>query len=152
MVMFADEEACSALARRFNAPVFGMCCEGISSTYAFSFFNPDLQRSFLVGDGEVSADHGTPLPEEAGIDLAELFETDVLDIMERLGFPFEDLEQATDFDVWELVFEVGEDLDLPQIPPPLPAPPPQPIAPPQGTAHYPSVRIKPKKPWWNFWS
>ena len=151
LVMFSDEEACSALARRFAAPVFCMCCEGISSTYALMFFNPDLQRSFMLVDGEVTDDRGAPLPEESGIDLAELFETDVLDIMQRLGFPFDALESATDFDVWNLVFEASEDLDLSQTPPPLPSTPPQTITPPRGTAHYPSVRIQPKKPWWKIW-
>lgn len=151
MVMFVDEEACSALARRFDAPVFGMCCEGVSATYAFTFFNPDLQRSFLLSDGEVTEDRGAPLPEESGINLVELFDTDVLDIMQRLGFPYDALERATDFDVWELAFEAGENLDLPEDPPPLPAPLPQPTAPPRGTAHYPSVSIKPKKPWWKIW-
>jgi hypothetical protein len=151
MVMFSDEEACSAVARRFDAPVFGMCCEGISATYAFTFFNPDLQRSLILGDGEVSDDRGAPLPEESGIDPAELFETDVLDIMQRLGFPFEALEDATAVDVWKVAFEVGEDLGPPPIPPPLPTPPAQPTAPPRGTAHFPSVSIKPKKPWWKIW-
>lgn len=152
MVMFVEEDACSALARRFEVPVFAITCEGISGTYAFSLFNPELRRAYMVVQGEVTDDRGAPLPEEAGIDLADLFEDDVLEIMHRLGLSYEDLERAVDIDVWELDGSVGEDLDLPQLAPPPPMAPQQ-----QTTARWQPVApqqpmgSKSKKPWWKFW-
>jgi len=122
MVMLTDEQACSAVSARIGQPLFGMVCEGASGSYAFSFFNPDLRRSLWSGEGQIQDQRGTPLPEEQGVDPADIFEDDVLLIMKRLGVDYAAIEAASPVIVWEL------DESHIQVPA-EPAP----------------------KPWWKFW-
>ena len=126
MLLMANEAACAALAARYRAPVFGMVCQGTSGTYAFSLYDPDLRRAYWIGDGEVFDNRGEPLPQEAGVDLASLFEDGVLEIMKRVGVDYAELEEAGAFEVWSL-----DESHL--IPPVEPAP------------------VKPKRPWWRIW-
>jgi hypothetical protein len=128
LVMVTEEEACARLASRTRAPVFSMICEGASGTYSFSLLDPDVRRAYMSVAGEVQDDRGAPLPEEAGIDLARIFEDDVLLVMERLGVPYAALELAPSFDVWTL----DESHMHPEIPRPGPS-----------QATY--------RPWWKLW-
>lgn len=130
MIMLTEEDACARLAAHTSQPVFGMVCEGASGTYAFNFFNPDLRRSLWSSDGQVHDQRGTPLPEEQGMDVTDIFETDVLEIMRRLGVDYGAIEHASPFTVWEL--------DESHIQ--VPAPPENPAPP-----------MRPSKPWWKLW-
>jgi hypothetical protein len=129
LLMAADADACARLSERFRAPVFAMICQGTSGTYAFSWHDADRRRRFWVSDGEVIEDDGDPIPEEDGINLAGLFEDDVLLIMERVGLRYTELESASGFDIWAL----DESHLVPATP--------QPAMPPQMNA----------KPWWKVW-
>lgn len=126
LIMVADAKACAELSARYGATVFGMVCQGTSGTYMFSLYDRDHRRTYWRSDGEVLEDHGPPLPEEAGIDLAELFEDDVLLIMERMGVPFGAIESAA-HDVWAL--------DESHM----------------GPASAPVAVEPPKRPWWKLW-
>lgn len=126
MLMMTKEAACAALAAQYRAPVFGMMCQGTSGTYAFSLYDPDLRRAYWIGDGEVFDNRGAPLPQEAGVDLASLFEDGVLEIMKRVGMDYRDLEKANAFEVWSL-----DESHL--IPSPTPG------------------LTKLKRPWWRIW-
>ena len=129
--MFSEDLPCTELATRLSQPVFGAVCEGTSATYGFSYFNPDRQRSFLVSDSEVLEDSGTPLEAEAGITISDLFEDDVLLIMQRVGVDYLSLERLSGF----LVVELDESH--------LTAATPPPVLPPAAPA--------PRKPWWKLW-
>jgi hypothetical protein len=127
MVMATEEAACSDLARKARAPVFTMLCEGASGSYAFSLYDPELKRAYFVVDGVVHDDRGVPIPEEVDLRMEELFEDDVLLIMERLGVPYRSLETIGSFTIWTLD-------ESHSAPTPLP----------EGTP-------VPKKPWWKPW-
>jgi hypothetical protein len=126
MVMATEEAACSELARKAHAPVFTMVCEGTSGSYSFSLYDPDLKRSYSVVDSVVHDDRGVPIPEEVDVRLEELFEDDVLLIMERLGVSYQSLEAIDSFTIWTL-----DESHLVPIPPPEAS-----VA---------------KKPWWKPW-
>lgn len=143
MVMISEEDAMTALARRYDAPVFGMICEGASASYAFSFFNPEPRRAYFVSDGEVGVDRGEPLPEEADIDVSSLFEDDVLEVMTRLGVPYSEIETAGSFDVWEL-----DESGLAEAEPPVSSPS-EPVRPANSAS--PASPAKPVRPWWRLW-
>lgn len=102
LILAAEEKICSSLAELLKVSIFGMLCEGISGSYGFWLYQPQLRRGYLRVDGTVEQDIGSPIPEEGGVDLAHLFEDDVLLIMRRLGVSFQELELVEDYEVWTL--------------------------------------------------
>lgn len=139
LVMITDKELCAATARQLNTEIFGVIAEGTSGSYAFWRYAPDLQRSYFTVAGEVETDSGTPLPQEQGLDLPNLFEDGVLLLMERMGLPWSALERCPSYDVWTL-----DESHMATAVPPAPAPPPSAGPPP------PPPPVQPR-PWWKFW-
>jgi hypothetical protein len=130
LIMFAEDVACTALASELGTAVFGAVCEGTSGSYGFSFFNPDRQRAYMVSDSEVQEDSGQPLQAETGINLAELFEDDVLEITKRMGMDYMALERHKEFFIVEL-----DESHLVST----------------GSAQEAQLPRPSKKSWWKFW-
>lgn len=131
MVMFADEASCSKVSSEFQTRIFGLICESTSGTYGFNFYNNQKVRDFLSVNGEVVEDFGIPMQEEAEFDKSQVFEADILKIMEEIGVDYNSLETVENF----IVKELDEDgnsaakLDIPN----------------------PTIIPQNRKPWWQFW-
>lgn len=97
LIAFQDDAALSRLASATGQPVLGWLCEGTSGTYALRWFAPELERDVTVSGGEVTLDEGQPLPEEAGVDWSRVWETELLQILERLGMPYDGLAGQRDY-------------------------------------------------------
>mgnify|MGYP001545905326 CR=1 FL=1 len=111
MVLMTETEACAALSAELKARVVGVVAEGVSASYGYHVFADGQQvRGFLRVDGELVDDHGAPLPEEAGIALQDVGESEVFDLLGRFGVDYDALEGETDFVLWPLTF-TGEDAD-----------------------------------------
>lgn len=87
MVMIANSESCERCAEQFDVQIFGCIAEGCSGTYAFYKYAPKKLRALFTLEGEIIEDFGSPLPEESGIAKDSLFEDDIFEITERMGFP-----------------------------------------------------------------
>lgn len=87
MVMTTDRENCERCAGQFDVQIFGCIAEGASGTYAFYKYAPKKIRALFVLEGEIIEDFGSPLEEESGIAKDSLFEDDIFEITERMGFP-----------------------------------------------------------------
>lgn len=133
MVMVAHGEKCAAVSKMLHSKLFGMLCEGTSGTYAYRVCDGDFMRWFLWQDGQILEDVGDRVPEEPPVD--DIDEVTVLEMMARLGADFSDLEQVSEFQVYEF------DESRPGSEPEPSAPAPLPIA----------NSVKSKKPWWQFW-
>lgn len=97
LVAFQDDAALSRLSSATGQPVLGWLCQGTSNTYALRWFSPGLQRDVTATAGEVTLYEGQPLPEEAGLDWSQVGETDLLQILERLGMPYDGMVGQRDY-------------------------------------------------------
>lgn len=101
-VLITGEDVWSSASKNWSEPVLCWVCEGTSNVYMFSLFRAGQKiRSVDYVDGELS-EFGEALPEEEGIDWAQTFETEILEIAERLGAPYGYLEANTEYQVYLL--------------------------------------------------
>jgi hypothetical protein len=134
MVMFVDEDTCTQISQLLSSSIFGMVCEGTSNSYGYSLYDGELVRAFWASDGEIFDNRGDILPEEEGIDHSDVFEDEVLKVMERFGVNYLDFENLQNFQIFELdeshmsIHSVSDTVE-------------QPLKPSQEN----------KKPWWKFW-
>jgi hypothetical protein len=111
-----------------------MACEGTSNSYGYSLYDGELVRAFWSSGGEILDNRGDILPEEEGIDHSDVFEDEVLKVMERFGVNYLDFENLQDFQIFELdeshmsIHSVSDTAEQPLKP-----------------------RQESKKPWWKFW-
>ena len=131
-VLWVNEDGCANVSQMLGSSVFAMCCAGITCTYAYSLYDGKRIRAFWCdAEGGIIENPGDRLPEEDGLDLAEVGEEEVLKIMARLGvdyFGFDDLQAVQ---VHELTYSSMLS-DTPATPGRQPPPPSQ-----EGN-----------KPWW----
>jgi hypothetical protein len=129
MLMVNDEITCSSISNWLNVRVFGMICEGTSNTYAYINCDGTLTRTFWISDGEIFKDSGEKFPEESKTQ--NINESDVLEIMGRLGVNLQNLEEVKQF----YLFEFDESNMGASEP-----------------VNFTPTEIPPKKkPWWRFW-
>jgi hypothetical protein len=110
--------------------VFGFLAGGTSGTYGLYRYTASESRELLVQESELLADKGSELAEEAGIEKAEISETDLLSICTAKGFNPE-LFWSPDREV--LLVELAE-----------------PYSTLRATAD-PVSKTLHKRPWWAFW-
>ena len=102
LVMITEESLWAKLSEKWNAKVLCWVCEGTSGTYMFSLFgNGKKVRSVEYVDGDLS-ESGNALLEEVGIDWNQAFEDDILNLAERLGAPYRNLDNEGDYRVYLL--------------------------------------------------
>jgi hypothetical protein len=100
-MMFHD--ACLHISRELSSRIFGMICEGVSGTYGYILYESGKKvRDFLSVSGEIVEDHGIPLEIESQIDKSEIFDNDVLGVMNHLGVSYEDYLNAKPYLVKEV--------------------------------------------------
>ena len=145
MVMMSDKEL-SDFARENSTDIFTWVCEGISASYGFRVFNPELRRDLLAVGGSVKTDVGTRLPEEQGLDWGQADETDILSFATRLGAPYDYFSTDRSYVVYTL--------DESHMPVPDAAGvnlTEQPFRPEDIVARVVGRVPIEKKPWWKFW-
>jgi hypothetical protein len=144
VVMMADEQL-SAFARKHETNVFAWLCEGVSTSYGFRTFSPELQRDLLVVGGVITADVGQRLPEERDFDWARANEAVVLDLARRLGAPFDNFSTDRPYTIFTLDESAMPAVDLADLPVV------EPMFRHDVTAKLVG-RVGPaEKPWWKFW-
>jgi len=89
MVAMMNDQKLSDFAKENSTEIFAWVCEGVSVSYGFRVFNPELRRDLLAVGGSVETDAGTRLPEEQGLDWGQADETDILALAKRLGAPYD---------------------------------------------------------------
>lgn len=102
LVLAIEYDKWNQFAQQFHAPIFTMICEGASGTYSFFYTDGTNARTFFSIAGDTQEDSGKKILQEAGIDLNSIFEDDILLVMEKLGVKFRDIEEATEYQIWEL--------------------------------------------------
>ena len=112
LTLSADDEVCSRLSALLDCRIFTMVCEGVSNTYGWSLYSGGRKsRGFLSEDGVVKENFGEPLSAEAGIDLTDVFEDEVLAVMKATAVDFGDFWETSQILVGELTF-VGPAVEL----------------------------------------
>lgn len=110
-VMLQDEHL-AHLSKTQQTTVLAMICEGVSKTYGFAAFRNGIKiRSLTVSDGTVVETAGEPIPEENALEPESLDETQVLDLLKRLGYDYLALRDATDIAVYSLRFAGEQQAD-----------------------------------------
>lgn len=89
MVVMMNDQELSDFAGENATDIFAWVCEGVSASYGFRVFKPELCRDLLAVDGSVATDVGAPLREEQGIEWGRADEADVLALAARLGAPYD---------------------------------------------------------------
>ncbi|MDG9669386.1 hypothetical protein ONV78_16720 [Hahella sp. CR1] len=128
LCMTEDTDRIRSISEKLNTPVFSMVCESVSGTYGFSYTDQGVHRSYCLEGGTIIEDIGQPIPQERDIKLTELFETDVIGLLSRIGVSSLDIQNHSDFEVWEL--EYTNPLEENHLHTSLPSS---------------------KNPWWKFW-
>ena len=128
--MPTDQQACEAVAKHLERPLFSMMCGGRVGIYYFSYFDPAPVREvwFDHSDGFIR-NNGKRMVEEDGLHTTKrVNEEDIMRLMARLGFDWKSVVGQERYEVHrlELVPAANEPFTQPQ---------PQPAS----------------KPWWKIW-
>jgi hypothetical protein len=74
------------LAKKFNTRVLTFMIQSTSATFGYSLYNPSIERQFIVSDGDICENNGTPLPEEKEIDLNhKIFSDEITKLATNFG-------------------------------------------------------------------
>jgi hypothetical protein len=146
MVLVLENERLSTFARDHSTTILVWVCEGISGTYGFRMFAPELRREILSAGGLIESDIGDRLAEENGIEWASATEDDVLTVAKRLGAPYDYLSVDREYSIYTLDESHLPDPDISNL-----EGDELPFAP-EGRAARVVDRVTPaKKPWWKLW-
>ena len=105
LTLSADEDVCGLLSSRLECRVFTMVCEGVSNTHGWALFAGGRKvRGFVSEGGEELENLGEPLPAEAGIDIKDVFEDEVLAVMKGTAVDFQAFWDADAILVGELEY------------------------------------------------
>ncbi|HEY7639986.1 MAG TPA: hypothetical protein VH814_09695 [Steroidobacteraceae bacterium] len=102
MVVMMSEGQLSDFARQNSTDIFAWVCEGVSASYGFRIFSPELRRDVLAVGGSVETDVGPRLAEEQNMDWAEANETDILALAMRFGAPYDYFAEDRNYAVYTL--------------------------------------------------
>jgi hypothetical protein len=87
MVDLLESEKIETISKTINADIWTILIQTTSGSFSFSKFAPSRQRHFLVVDGQITENEGTPLPEENGLNINEkIFGNDLESLAKTLGF------------------------------------------------------------------
>ena len=87
MVDLLESEKIETISKTINADIWTILIQTTSGSFSFSKFAPSRQRHFLVVDGQIAENEGTPLPEEKGLNMNEkIFGDDLESLAKTLGF------------------------------------------------------------------
>jgi hypothetical protein len=88
---------------RWSARIVGWVYEDTSESYGLTVFESGRKRrDVIVTEGEVVQDEGEPVPEEAGLDWAQVTEGGLLETAKRLGAAYDHLAARREYVVFRL--------------------------------------------------
>lgn len=120
-VLWTDIAACEQVSAKLASPLFAMACNGVVSSYAYRYFDPDCKRRVWVDSGTgLVEDIGKPIPEEKGISLKRISEREVLSVMAQLGCDYASLEGSGHYLVCDLEYGSEQVAEEKQVSPPKP--------------------------------
>lgn len=87
MVNLFEEEALLSLTEKINTEVFTFIIQSTSNSFGFAKYNQRAkEREFMVVDGTITADFGTPISEESNLNINEqTFIDDIVSLALRIG-------------------------------------------------------------------
>lgn len=134
-ILCGDAESLVAISAHFSTPVFSLLTQGTSGVYGFSYVNGQDLRSFLIDDGKVTEDIGTPLAAEANFNINETaFYDDVHGVASQLGISWDNAERINRFIVKQLDNSEELNREIESI-----------------SRNNDTPAHKASKPWWKFW-
>jgi hypothetical protein len=139
MVVFTNDAMLSLYAREKGTRIFAWICEGVSRTYGFKLFAPDLVRDVLAVGGEVLTNDGVALPQEGGVNWTSCSEREVMRIADRFGAAFDGFSRDRTYEILTLDESHMPTPDLSGVSMEMPFRPEDLV-----------VRVV-KRPWWKIW-
>lgn len=136
LILCTDEESLTKISQHFSTPVFSLATQGTSGCYGFWYFDKEKLRSFFNNNGEVTDNFGTPLEQEADLNINENASYgDIHGVAKKFGIDFTNAENLDGFIVKQLdnSEELNNEIE-------------------KATKSYNPVDNSTKsKPWWKFW-
>src|SRR5262245_12106114 len=139
LVVMTEDGVLSEYARANRIRVFAWVCEGVSASYGFKLFAPELVRDVLSVDGEVVTDVGPATPHESGVNWSSCSEREVMRIADRLGAPFDGFTKNRTYEIYTLDESHMPTPDLSGVSMDMPF-----------RAEDLVARVV-RRPWWKFW-
>jgi hypothetical protein len=136
LILCTDEETLTKISQHFSTPIFSLATQGTSGGYGFWYFDRQKLRSFFYDDGKVTDNFGTPLSQEANLNINEnaLYD-DIHGVARQLGIDLTNAENLKKFIVKQLYNseELNNEIE-------------------EANENYHQVDNNVKsKPWWKFW-
>ncbi len=103
MVDIMEEDMIEDLSVKLKSAVFTFLIHSTSGTYEFAKYEEEKQRHFQLFEGVVVENEGTPLPEEADLNVNEkITEQDLISLAGKLGLDLGFADVRSKFTVKEL--------------------------------------------------
>jgi hypothetical protein len=131
-----DEESLTKISQHFSTPVFSLATQGTSNCFAFWYFDKKKLRSFFNDGGVVTDDYGTPLSQEADLNINEnAFYDDIHGVAKKFGIDWTNAGNLNSFIVKHLENSKELNIEIEQA----------------MKNNTWSDNNKQSKPWWKFW-
>lgn len=134
LLLCTDTEALQKNALEGRLCIYSFLSQSTSNSHGFWHFTPTVSRTFFIEDGETIENTGTPLPQEANLNINEdLYYDDIIELAATLGIDYYAAEQLKQFTVKQLINNAELNAQIEQI-----------------KNEQKSIQVA-KKPWWKFW-
>lgn len=134
LLLCTDIEALQKNAQEGRLCIYSFLSQSTSNSHGFWHFTPTVSRTFFIEDGETIENTGTPLSQEANLNINEdLYYDDIIELAATLGIDYYAAEQLKQFTVKQLINNAELNSQIEQI-----------------KNEQKSIQVA-KKPWWKFW-